>query len=61
MPNARRCLVPGCDCTGYAPDVGTYDALAEEEDLVESEKDEIPSYCERCGHTETEHELAASD
>ncbi len=61
MPIERRCLVPGCDCRGYTLDLESYSASTDEEDVIESEQDELQSYCIRCGHTETEHELAPSD
>lgn len=61
MPMHRRCLVPGCDCTGFTISMDAYSTADDEEDLVESGRDELQTYCERCGHNETEHELAPAD
>jgi hypothetical protein len=60
MPIERRCLVAGCDCRSYTLD--GRDTLSDDgEDLIESDEEELQSYCAQCGHTETEHELAPSD
>jgi hypothetical protein len=61
MPAKRPCLVPGCECKGWALGMEAYRALGDDQDLVESGRDELPSYCALCGHTEEEHELAAFD
>ncbi len=53
MPIQRPCLV------GNALDMETYEGP--EEDMVESEKDELKSYCSLCAHAEEEHQLALSE
>ena len=58
MPLQRRCLIAGCDCPGYAFDMDTYEGT---EEVAETERDELKSYCSLCGHAEEEHELAPSD
>jgi hypothetical protein len=61
MPSLRRCLVPGCNCKGYTLNSDASSMVDEETDLVESEKDELQSFCVLCGHPEEEHELAPSE
>jgi hypothetical protein len=59
MPMKRRCLIPGCSCTGFSFHVDTY--RGSEDPIVETEHDELKPYCSMCGHAEEEHELAASE
>ncbi len=55
----RRCLVPGCGCSGYVMDMEVY-AGDENQDFLESDKEEVKSFCSRCGHSDEEHEMAPS-
>ena len=59
MELQRRCLVADCDCPGYAFDMDTYEGT--EEEIVETERDELKSYCSLCGHAEEEHEMSRSE
>jgi len=61
MPIERRCLVPGCLCTGYTFGLPSDPMSEEEEDVVESQNDELQTYCAQCGHSEMEHEMAPSE
>lgn len=59
MPLERRCLITDCDCPGYAFDMDNYEGT--EEEIVETERDELQPYCSLCGHAEEEHEMTRSD
>jgi len=56
MPLGRRCLVPQCGCRDYTIEMR---AQEDDRDFLESDVEELKSYCSNCGHAEEEHELAA--